>query len=208
MTAAAAALSSRPTIRILFRDADWEADHRYILDTWRLGWRLSEECRRMKGREYNAVWDDLVPHGVLSQPDTRILIGCCTGDQNYIWSWCCYTPGPVPIVHYAVVRPFVDTLDGGRTQLRRRGILARMLAAIGVRDEMIYTFRPTERMWSAPQPKGERGTRFRSGTRFISGEGPSVELGLLAAARAAGITAVFMPVVDQFLKPRRIRRTP
>ena len=179
----AAALSSRPTIRILFRDADWEADKAYILDSWRLGWRLSESCKRDRDGQYERHFRDTVREGVLAQPDTRVLVGCCQADPSWIWSWCCYTPGTIPTIHFLVVRPFVDTLDGGRTGLRRIGIATRMLAAVGVRDELVYTFRPAERT-------------NRTGPKL------HLESGLLAAARRDGITAVYRSV-ERFLKTRR-----
>lgn len=181
---AALAQAPQPRVRVVFRPAE-HADLPYILDSWRLGWRLSEECRRMRGREYMAVFADTVRNGVMAQPDTRFLVGCSEGDRSWIWCWLCYTPGPVPTIHYAVVRPYVESEVGGRVELRRIGLFTRMLAAAGVRRELVYTFRPTERKnETSKKPMG-------------------VEAGLLAAAKRDGITAVFLPVAEQFLKPRR-----
>lgn len=173
-------------MRVTVRNAI-ESDRAYIMDSWRLGWRLSEECRRMRGREYKAVFDDIVRFGVMAERDTQFLVACSPGDQSWIWGWLCYTPGPVPTIHYAVVRPHVESDVGGKTELRRIGLFTRMVAAAGVRGELVYTFRPTERKNEyAKRPMG-------------------VEVGLLAAARRVGITAVFLPVAEQFLKPRRRR---
>lgn len=185
MTAAFAHIPP-PAVRVVFRAAE-QGDLAYILDSWRLGWRLSEECRRMKGREYAAVFADTVRNGVMAQPDTRFIVGCHEGDRSWIWCWLCYTPGPVPTIHYAVVRPHVDSDTGARTELRRIGLFTRMLAAAGVRRELVYTFRPTERKnETSKKPMG-------------------VEAGLLKAARRDGISAVFLPVAEQFLKLRRRR---
>lgn len=183
MTAAAPSPSPRPTIRIQFRDAE-AGDEAYILDSWRLGWRLSQTCKRDDGTSFARRFKDIVRDGVLAQPDTRVLVGCCTADPSWIWSWCCYTPGAIPTIHFVVVRPFVDALDGDRTPLRRAGIATRMLAAVGVRDELVYTFRPAER------------TNPTSKVRL------NLESGLLAAARRDGITAVYRSV-ERFLKTRR-----
>jgi hypothetical protein len=184
--AATNATATQPPIRIHFRNVD-VSDRSYILDSWRLGWRNSETCRRMKGNEYTVLWRDVVRDGVLAQDDTQILVGCSQVDHAWIWSWLCYTPGPIPTVHYAVVRPYVDTRDGGTTELRRLGIFTRMLAAAGVRHELAYTFRPTERTQFGKKPLG-------------------LERGLLDAAKRDGITAVYRPIVEGFLKPRRQER--
>jgi len=176
----------RPTVRIHFREAE-DSDASYILDSWRLGWRLSEQCKRLRHGQFAGYFRDVVREGVLGQPDTRVLVGCCQMDPSWIWSWLCYTPGPVPTIHFAVVRPHVEALDGDKTPLRRLGIFTRMLAAAGVRHELVYTFRPAERT--------NRTTR----------EPLNLEAGLLDAARRDGITAVYRGV-EQFLKPRRTHR--
>lgn len=173
-------------LRIQFRDST-AGDLPYVLDSWRLGWRLSDDNRRLSGQVYNAVFDDVVRRGVLEQRDTEILIGCSEVVPDWIWSWLCYTPGAVPVVHFANVRPRI-TVAGERIDLRRIGLLARMLAAAGVRDEVVYTFRPAER-------SNETSKRVLD-----------TERGLLDAAAANGITAVYRPVVEQFLRPRRNRR--
>lgn len=180
----ALAQPQRPVIRVAFRPAS-QGDLPYILDSWRMGWRLSEECRRLKGRTYAAVFSDVVRHGVMAQPDTQFIVGCSETEPGWIWSWLCYTPGPIPTVHYAVVRPRIENDLGAPTVLRRIGILTRMMAAAGVRSEMVYTFRPTER-------------RNETDKRPMG-----VEAGLLRAAKRDGITAVYRPVAESFLKPRR-----
>jgi hypothetical protein len=183
-TTATNATASHPPVRVTVRNAI-ESDRAYIMDSWRLGWRLSEECRRLNGGQYRAVFDDIVRYGVMGQPDTQFLVACSPADQSWIWGWLCFTPGPVPTIHYAVVRPHVESDVGGRRDLRRIGLFTRMCAAAGVRRELVYTFRPTERKdKTSKKPMG-------------------VEAGLLAAAKRDGITAVFLPVADQFLKPRR-----
>jgi hypothetical protein len=171
----AAAQHEPAPVQITFRDPI-PADLPYVLSSWRLGWRLSPTTRRTR-RGYSAMFDHLVRHGVLEQPDTRLLVGCCPWDRAWIWSWLCHTPGPVPVIHFGVVRAGVD-LDPGWLELRRIGIFARMVAAIGVRDEVAYTFRPAD----------------RSG----------IEDGLLEAARLAKITAAYVPV-DSFLRRRQRR---
>ena len=171
----AAAQQAPAPLQIHFRHAV-PSDLPYVLDSWRLGWRLSPTTRRVR-RGYSAIFDANVRHGVIQQPDTRLLIGCCPWDHAWIWSWLCYTPLTVPVVHFGAVRDSVD-LDPGRLELRRRGIFTRMCAAAGVRDEVAYTFRPAD----------------RSG----------IEDGLLEAARLAKITAVYVPV-DSFLRRREGR---
>lgn len=177
------ATASHPPMRVTVRNAI-ESDRAYIMDTWRLGWRMSETCRRMRG-EYTALFDDTVRYGVMAQPDTSYLVACSPNDQSWIWGWLCFTPGPVPTIHYGHIRPYIANDLGGRTELRRHGLFTRMLAAAGVRRELVYTFRPTER-------------KNRFDKRPMG-----VEAGLLAAAKRDGITAVFLPVAEQFLRPRR-----
>lgn len=183
MTAALA--YATPPIRLHIRDA-MEQDRAYILDSWRMGWRLSDACRRLKSSAYASVFRDRVANGVLAQPDTRVLVGCSRDDTAWIWAWLCYTPGPVPTVHFAVTRPRID-LEAQRVELRRLGFLKLMLAAAGVRDELVYTFRPAER------------------SNDTSKKILNAEAGLLEGAAAVGITAVHLPV-GQFLSQRR-RRT-
>lgn len=173
-------------MRIQFREGE-AGDLPYVLDSWRLSWRLSPTCARDQAGAYAFRFAAVVRDGVLAQPDTRLLVGCCLTDPGWIWSWLCYTPGAIPTVHFAVVRPHVEARDGTRTPLRRIGLLTRMLAAAGVREELVYTFRPAER-----SNKTSRAPLH-------------AEEGLTAAARRVGLTAVYLPV-GRFLRNRREQR--
>lgn len=170
----------RRRVQVRFRAAV-PGDLPYVLDSWRVSWRLSPRCYDMRGRDYGALFDRAIRHGVLSLDDTKITIGCDASRPSRIWSWICHTPGIVPTVHYAVTRMH----DGGNA-MRRLGLFTRLIAAIGVRSELVYTAKPNERT--------HRGDDRRQ----------HVEERLLDAARRAGITATYHSV-EEFLAHRGIR---
>lgn len=163
-----------PPLRLDIRPAV-NADMPYVVNSWHRCWRDSSPMRRMRMPLYDAAFDEQVRHGVLGEPDTRIIVGACANDSAWIWSWLCYTPGLVPTVHYAVVRNSIRNGGVRRVSLRRLGLFTRLVAAAGVSTELAYTFTPLD---------------------------SHVEHSLLAAARAAGITARSHPV-HEFLQVRR-----
>jgi len=176
----------QPVVRINFRDPIPE-DLPYILDSWRQNWRLSERCRRLRGPEYRAYFGSVVTDGLLQDPDTRLLVGASQTDPTWIWSWLCYTPGPVVTVHFGSVRREIRVEGGSQPlPLRRIGLFTRMVAAAGVRDDLVYTFQPSER------------------TNRNSKRNLGVERGLISAAGNAGISVVYRSVED-FLGRRRNR---
>lgn len=137
MTASAAVAVSDPHVRMR---APIDADRAFVQATWRESWKLASENRRSAWRTFKPYFRQLVVDGILAQPDTKLVIGCLPEDPGYIACWCCYTPG-LPTVHYVYVRHDVDGWE-----MRRRGLMAVMLSAIGVRDggQVAYTFKPQE----------------------------------------------------------------
>lgn len=195
MTPAAAIAPAPPALRITIRPAVPE-DLGYILDSWRLGWRLSDRCRSLKGRDARLVFDDLVLGGVLKEPDTAILIADAislggvpfAAHEGYapICGWLCHTPGAIPTVHWCAVKANVATAGGEWVEMRGRGIATRLLAAAGVRDDLVFTFRPSER------------------TSRSSAKPLNAAARLLAAVQAMGISAVYRDA-EVFLGRRRGR---
>lgn len=171
---ALAAADPSPLLRFELRDA-LESDREYILDSWRKSWR------NRVGRDariYDAVFGRVVREGLLQQPDTRITVACAEYNTHRIWGWCCWTPGLVPTVHYALVRPADPWREDEPVQpLRGNGILWALLAAAGVTSELVYTMTPR------------------------TSEG--LEAALLAAAGRHGITAIHRDVERDFLRLRR-----
>lgn len=173
----------QPTpIRIRFR-APLPADEGYIIDSWRMAWRLAEANRTLDGTTYSYKFDALVRRGVLEQRDTQFVVGCAPDDVNEIWSWLCYTPGEVPTVHFAVTKKHARSLD--RTP-RHLGFFTRLLAAAGIRSSLVYTFKPAERIHHARR------------------EPLHAEVGLLDAAKRAGVNATYHSV-EEFLAHRGTR---
>lgn len=167
-------------VRVRFRRL-LDGDQSFILDSWSKSWRLQRGNVRLPGPDYARRFRALVTDGVLAQRDTEFVVACSVEDPGEIYGWLCYTPGVVPTVHFAVVRKHpTPTLP---VSPRRLGLLSRMVAAAGVRSSLVYTFRPAER--------AHKDRRDNLG----------VENGLLAAARRAGINAVFRRV-DEFLAHR------
>lgn len=166
---------SRPAIRIDVRDAV-EDDMPYVFQSWNRSWKRSYRCHKLSDRDYQVIFHSLIRKGVVVEPDTRILIGAAEQDPGWIWSWLCYTPGLVPTVHYAVVRNVIHD-DAGPIRLRRLGIFTRLLAAAGVKRELVYTFQPADH---------------------------EIEPALIAAAKRAGVAASHRPA-DEFLAMRRDR---
>lgn len=147
------------------------SDLPYVVETWSRNWHLGRETRRMPLVHYRAVFEDLVVRGVLSLPDTRVVVSCDDDDPDVILGWCCYTPDRVPVVHYALVgRP------GAR--VRQRGIFAVMLATIGVTTRVAYTFHPPDRRHHYDRKRFD------------------MESTLIEAGKRHGITAVHIPVAD------------
>lgn len=179
MLAAATLPAEEPRrLRIWYRDAR-PSDLPYVAHSWRESWRLSARCRNMRGRDYRRLFDDTVRGGLMTLDDTRVTIGCDPAAPDRIWCWAAHTPGLIPTLHYAVTR---RTGDGAG--LRRIGLFARLIAAIGVRDAVVYTFRPADR--------SHRHDARDTGT----------EAALLGAARRAGIVARYHSV-EEFLHHRR-----
>lgn len=165
-------------VRVTFREAR-PTDLPYVVDSWRNSWRLADRCHAMRGRDYRRLFDDLVTGGVLTLDDTRIAIGCDASAPDRIWCWACWTPGLIPTLHYAVTRRAAD-----EQSMRRLGLFRLLVASLGVRDALVYTSRPADRM--------HRHDKRPSG----------VEAGLLRAATAAGIVARHHPI-EEFMHHRR-----
>lgn len=165
-------------VRVWFRPAR-PTDLPYILNSWRLSWRLSDRCYRLRGRDYRRLFDDLVSRGLLTLDDTQITVGCDAAAPDRIWCWACHTPGLIPTLHYAVTRRHAD-----EAPMRRIGMFARLIAAIGVRDSIVYTSRP-----ATHQHVGDERS-------------DAVEAALLAAAGRAGIVARYHSV-EEFMHHRR-----
>lgn len=180
-TAPPPALAAAP-ISIRFR-RPLAADEGYIIDSWRMSWRLADRNRKLAGADYARKFDALVRRGVLAQRDTEFVIGCSPDDVNEIWSWLCFTAGSVPTVHFAVTKCRTTSLDRSP---RRLGFFTRMLGAAGIRSSLVYTFKPAERAH-----KSRRDPLH-------------AEVGLLAAARRFGIAATYHSV-EEFLAHRGIR---
>lgn len=161
-----------------------EGDEAFVIDTWRNTWRLSNEARRETPRGYHAIFEDLVIRGVLADPDSRVLVIAVESDPNEIAGWISYAPGTIPTVHYAFVRKFTKST---RQPLRRAGLLGAMVHLAGVRDRLVYTFRPSERT----HPKDNRTL--------------GIERALLDAAKRKGITAIHRSALDYL--GRRSERT-
>lgn len=158
-------------------------DVSYILSSWQHSWRCSNTARRLPGSAYHALFADLVTGGVLADDASKLLVCALESDPDEIAAWICYVPGPVPTVHYAFVRQ--RTRDG--RALRRAGLLGALIHLAGVRDALVYTFRPSER--AHPRESKTQG----------------VERALLDAARRRGIGAVYRPV-EEYLGRTRGRR--
>lgn len=159
------------------------ADESYIVDSWRMSWRLADRNRSLGGADYGRKFDALVRGGVLAQRDTDFVVGCAPDDVNEIWSWLCFTPGVVPTVHFGVTKRAAPSLS--RTP-RGLGFFTRLLAAAGIRASLVYTFRPAER------------------THKCNRRPLHAERGLLSAAHRCGIAATYHSV-EEFLAHRGVR---
>lgn len=169
-------------ISIRFRAA-LASDESYILDSWRQSWRLADRNRNLRGSDYALRFDRLVRRGVLAERDTAFVVGCAPDNPREIWCWVCYTPGPIPTVHFAVTKLRAASLD---VSPRRLGFLTRLLATAGIRASLVYTFKPAERV-------------HRSRPAALHAED-----GLLEAARRCGIRASYHSV-EEFLEHRGSR---
>ena len=92
--------------------------------------------------------------------------------------------GDTPVAVWRNTRGGLTFRLGDGAGLRRIGLFARLIAAIGVRDAVVYTFRPADR--------SHRHDARDTGT----------EAALLGAARRAGIVARYHSV-EEFLHHRR-----
>lgn len=165
-------------VRIWFRDAV-PTDLPYVAHSWRESWRLADRCHAMRGRDYRRLFDDMVRGGLMTLDDTRITVGCDPSAPDRIWCWAAHTPGLIPTLHYAVTRRHAD-----QSPMRRIGLFTRLVAAIGVRDAVVYTFRPASRS----HRHDKRGT--------------GIEGSLLEAAQRAGIVARYH-AIEEFMHHRR-----
>jgi hypothetical protein len=160
-------------LRVHVRNAR-EADRNYLLSTWRASWMLSLDNTRARPRYLKRQFAELVTDGLLTEPDTRIIVACCPERTEIILGWAVFTPSLVPTIHYVYVRDKRNDIP-----LRRRGILGILVSFMGVRDgaDIVYTSRPKER------------ARFED-----RGRGPLIEAGLLEAAARRGIAATHVPL--------------
>ncbi len=148
------------------------SDLPYVVDSWRASWRHGGKNRRLPGEAYRGMFDELVVRGVLALPETRVLVSCDDVDDDVVLGWLCYAPGRIPTVHYGLV------LGDHEHSMRRRGVFTVLLAAAGVDDALVYTFRAPDRR--------HRWDRHRF----------DLEAALVAAGLARGITAHYVPVRD------------
>lgn len=130
----------------------------YVIDSWRESWRVGSRNRRLPRPAYNGLFDELVVRGVFALPETRVMVSCDDQAEDVVLGWVCYEPGSIPTVHYAVV------LGERAVSMRRRGIFTTLLAAIGVRDAMVYTFRPPDhRHWWDRKKRDLEGDLVKAG---------------------------------------------
>lgn len=158
-----------------------DTDEPFVLDSWRKSWRLSAEGKRGSPAAYHALFEDLVLRGVWLDDATRVLVVAVEADLNEIAGWVCYAPGSIPTIHYAIVRK--RTLSGG-APLRRAGLFGAMIHLVGVRDRLVYTFRPAEHAHGRDH-------------RYLG-----VERALLDAAKRRGIVASYESVLGYLGRSR------
>lgn len=171
MTAIAAA---RPPVPVALDVRPWRgltpSEQAYVLDSWAHAWRQQWRQAQESRTSFVAQFDSLVRRGVCEQPDTHVVLATAPADDSWIWAWLVYTPPRfgAPTVHYALVRNAIAD-DEGAIHLRGKGVLWLMLAAAGVRDRMVYTFRPKT---------------------------TALEQRLVARCEANGITTMYRPIDD------------
>lgn len=159
-------------------------DEGFVIDSWRKSWRTSSQARRESNRGYHAIFEDLVLRRLLGAERAEVLIAANHDDASEIVGWICHTPGHAPhhtpTIHYAYVRH--RTRATGQPA-RCTGLLAAMLALVGVRDRLVYTFRPAER-------------RNGHDNRPLA-----AEAGLLAAAARRGLRPAYEPILAWLVDP-------
>lgn len=174
MTAIDVVADPAPILRFELRSA-LPTDMDFILDSWRKSWRK-------RARRFDHAFALHVRQGLLTQPDTQIVVAAAEYNTHRIWGWVCFTPGLVPTIHYVLVRPvdFWAEGDVAVRSLRGNGLFWTLLAAAGVTREFSYTFRP----------RSEEG----------------LEQVLLTAADKRGVIATYRDIERDFLRLRMGRR--
>lgn len=152
-------------------------DEEFIVDSWRKSWRNAPGAKHLSNEEYAARFEELVLLGLLGSERAQVMIAADAKAQGDIVGWICHTTAadagrPSPTVHYVYVR---HKTRRTKQPARRSGLLAAMLSIVGVRDRLIYTFRPSERA----HPRDDR---------------QPIEQYLLAAAERAGIACAYEPI--------------
>lgn len=150
-----------------------EADYGYALFTWREGAKKAPGLDRVPFAYYKAT---LVREfgRLLDDPNSNVL-GAYTHDDKLL-GWLVMTPGKrVHTVHWVHVKHELDD-----KRMRRRGVMSALLAAAELGPRFIYTLRA--RRDRAPLPDGSTSK--------------SLDETLVAALRARGVTATFVPLKE------------